>query len=270
MTEILPFVLLIIALVFSVGFWLIWGFSRAVGLAVERFLMTRYRARQWYDPPKEGEDTEKDEEEEWNFVKKALLLEDEPLFPYEGKREGSAMLALGVLIVLLLLYVLLYVAIDYFSRQSIDGLMRYESLIAVLVSIVGILVFAIYQRFKSRVIRASSRQKWIKDVRIILADLVSGLPETTEDHDLCQRTKMERNFRKLELHLNPSEKIHRSLLYAISFAYDANWSKDEQVEKNLRLKEVDDWRCSARCKAGIIRLSQILLKLEWEQTKKLR
>lgn len=261
--------------------WLIYDLNREL----TRFWIVRYRARWWYNPPK-GKNYKRDEKKEWKFIKNVLLLkkQNDPLIVSKSMRKGSKLISCIILSVLL---IALFSA-AFYIKQFIDetiSLSINEKLepffvpFAIIVSFLGAVMVAIGKFFTIRVKgRASSRQDWIKDVRAILAELTSSMPISDSDHDMrqCQRSKNEHKFRELELHLNPSEKMHRSLLYAIRLAYGADWlnddedDEDDEVEKNLRLRNSDDWRDGKLRRAGIIRLSQVVLKREWEQTKKLR
>ena len=233
-----------------------------------RYRTARFRARKWCNPPR-GKDYEEDERMEWDFIKNVLLLNnnDDPLIVSESSRKK---IRKGSIIFLFILLILLIGVVTCWQHLNVE---KYEPDLLPFAVLVSAVMVAIGTFFTIRVNgRASSRQEWIKDVRVILADLASGMPTSDSDQDLRQRQRStsEHKFRKLELHLNPSEKMHRSLLYAISLAYDADWLNDDEVEKNLRLRNSGDWRDDKLRKAGIIRLSQVALKREWEQTKRLR
>lgn len=250
---------------------LVLGFIEAIRIfasALGQWAFDRYRSQQWYCPP-QGKDKE---EKEWGLIKDALLLRKDPLVVCKRKlkeivREYAVA---GSVFIFLLLPLFLCLFVPEIDRLF-GKLRQHPNILTPVAILVSAVMVAIGTYYTIRVNgRASSRQKWIKKVRLILAELASGMPQPDSDQDLCQRNKSEQKFRKLELHLNPSEKMHRSLLYAISLAYGVEWLDDEEVEKNLCLRRADEWRDNAGRKAGIIRLSQMLLKREWEQTKNLR
>lgn len=268
--DIIFYFTIFLVIVFGLG--LVIPIARTVREILGQWTVDRYRSQHWYRLPK-GKDKEK---EEWGLIKDVLFLRKDPLVVRERKineilkdcNEAVWMFFCLVLPLFLLLFLFL---IAPKTEQFFIELIKRPEILHSIVIFVSVVIVAIGTYYTIRVNgRASSRQEWIKDVRLILAKLVSGFPEPDSDQDLCQRSKSEQQFRKLELHLNPSEKIHRSLLYAISLAYGFEWLDDEEVEKKLCLRKADDWRNSAGRKAGIIRLSQVLLKREWEQTKNLR
>lgn len=237
---------------------------KEVEAILRKFISSRHRSQHWYWSSKDNDNGE------WKLIKDALLLKKDPLavsMSMSNTIDKRAKIAAWVLTILSLLVVL--AVVEFFP--SVDKLTQYSQYLVPAAILISAMMVALGTRYTIRVHgRASSRQEWIKDVRRILAELTLCLPEPHSAQDVCQRSESEQKFRKLELHLNPSEKVHRSLLYAISLAYGADWLDDEQVEENLCLREVDDWRQSTRRKAGIVRLSQVLLKREWEKTKSLR
>lgn len=268
MVNIVLPVVIIIGLIWLL-FWLIPEFCREV---VVPSWIARYRAQQWCNPPK-GKGDEEDEKEEWVFIKNVLLLKSDPLIISKSTRKAIRKESTRFLFCIAALSVIVIFLVNKIAGALGPAFIAtYEPLFTPLVILVSALLVARGTRNTIRVNgRASSRQDWIKEVRVILAELASSMPTPDLDEALrqCQRSKSEHKFRELELHLNPSEKMHRSLLYAINLAYDADWLKDDEVEKNLRLGNTED-RHDGKLQAGIIRLSQVVLKQEWEQTKKLR
>ena len=260
---------IVFLVILSIG--LLIGLAYALGDIIGDMTRSRtvlFRARKWYNPPR-GKDYEEDEKKEWDFIRNVLLLNNyDPLIVSESSRERIR--TESIVLLFILLFLLIGVVI-FWERLDVIELKKYEPVLLPLAVFVGAVMVAIGTFFTIRVNgRASSRQEWIGEVRGIVADLVSGMPESGSDRDLCQLSTSEHKFRKLELRLNPSEKMHRSLLYAISLAYDADWLNNDEVEENLRLRNSGDWHDDKLRKAGIIRLSQVALKREWEQTKRLR
>jgi len=129
--------------------------------------------------------------------------------------------------------------------------------------------------------RSENRQSWINEIREVLASLIADLPMPDGSGD-AETKKIIQYFprhAKLELLLNPSEKVHRTLMALIRHAYGFDdVSIDEGVRHNLKpdvFKTAFDNDKEKKIhfeelKSQIIRLSNVILKREWEQVKHAR
>ncbi len=93
--------------------------------------------------------------------------------------------------------------------------------------------------------------------------------------------EIEQNLTKLELYLNPSERVHRGLMAVIRFMYGFEGiDVDKEASDELRLpREQCPWRSQntastrnewLKWKTKSIRLANVLLKREWEQVKHIK
>jgi len=96
------------------------------------------------------------------------------------------------------------------------NLTAYLALIAAAVSI----VFT-YTQLQAKV-RASSRQKWINQIRVLMANILENMSSPSHKYgrkvielDSISRNVINKNRILLELYLNPSEKDHRLLMFLI-------------------------------------------------------
>lgn len=128
--------------------------------------------------------------------------------------------------------------------------------------------------------RSKNRQDWIDQMRSVLAELIADLPWPRDGGKEKERKRKEYFPRhaKLELLLNPSEHIHRTLIALIRHAYGFdNVAIDEQVrthfpeifEVQFQTRDKQDQHLRA-LKSQIIRLANVALKREWEQVKHAR
>lgn len=149
---------------------------------------------------------------------------------------------------------------DHFHPIQIETTVH---LIGVL-GLLGAAAKAVYEwRLKAR---TENRQKWINDLRNTLAKLIENMP-LKSDPEAKTEAKNEAYFKmhgKLELLMNPSEKDHRGLMALIRHIYGHSKLKiDEVPQKNLGISEMD----FEQQKSNVIRLSNIVLKREWERVK---
>ena len=129
--------------------------------------------------------------------------------------------------------------------------------------------------------RTGNRAEWIKSIRGPMTDLIPASDAASKPDETPSRD-VEKKITELELLLNPEERLHRTFLALIRTAHGINDEFDEDVKSNLPVTfqfenkgngkegESDDdpdsvsrnpWR--ARC----IRLSNVILKYEWERVK---
>jgi len=140
-------------------------------------------------------------------------------------------------------------------------------------TLVATLIGIFYQwRVKAR---PENRQKWIDDIRGLLADIIAEMPIPDDSKDDRGRKKKQYlpKGTKLELLFNPSEKVHRTLMALLRHAHGFD---DVPIDSILRDKlkiyclnpyEREDF---IKLKSQIIRLSNVALKREWEQVKHAR
>ena len=116
--------------------------------------------------------------------------------------------------------------------------------------------------------RSVNRQAWINSIRELMASLIAGVPRNHAEL-AGARKRHRRQYSQLALYLNPSEKAHRGFLYAIAVMYGAehDWPAGDCPPE---LASFD--RCGASLGdlvQGLTHLSNVVLKMEWEQVKKL-
>jgi hypothetical protein len=129
--------------------------------------------------------------------------------------------------------------------------------------------------------RSGNRQKWIDQIRRVLAELIADLPAIGDGSWTIERKRRDYMPRhaKLELLLNPSERDHRALLALIRHAYKFDGlAIDNEIRHALpsRLFATEfppgeeEKEHLIALKSQIIRLSNAVLKREWEQVKHAR
>lgn len=137
---------------------------------------------------------------------------------------------------------------------------------------IGAVIAAFYQiRLKAR---AQNRADWIHSVRQELTFLLSNIPacDTGTIGYMKARHQTKENMVRLELLLNPDERVHRSCLAVIRFMYRIDGvTADEEARENLGMttspyrSSLEGWN---HWNAKAVKLAQILLKREWEQVKR--
>lgn len=192
---------------------------------------------------------------------------------------SAAILLFGTAVLSNIAY-LVHRYVDSVSTENLADVATFAGGISIALGVITLLV-------QTRVAtRSKNRQAWIDNIRVVLADLISNIPEvhsnTDQGTDNDKLTDAEREdvedaqifymeiHAELELFLNPSEKEHRALLSLLRYMY--RWEKisidDEPFEKlnirGLKLNEMDDW---LELKSQAIRLCNVVLKREWEQVK---
>ena len=128
--------------------------------------------------------------------------------------------------------------------------------------------------------KTENRQKWINQIREDISVLISNAPTRTKLSEEGNHTPKDKQFyfERLSLALNPSERIHRGMLAAIRFLYDPEQLSDKKCDgcemcdecilSKLEIKFEDGSYDQAQIK--IVRLGNLLLKREWQQTKSVR
>jgi len=136
-------------------------------------------------------------------------------------------------------------------------------------------------------VKSENRQTWINDVRKTLADVISEIPPYTYEHpeqrpntgqdDIKKEStkEVQASRIKLELLMNPSEKDHRTLGWLLRRAYGIPQVKpDEKIPPDdgvfAQINALDRNERGQRNKliSYIVRLSNAILKREWERVKR--
>ena len=123
--------------------------------------------------------------------------------------------------------------------------------------------------------RSKNRQEWINSIRKHIHALIANCPpQGGRDQEHSRKCEIA----ALELLINPSERVHRSLLAIVRYMYGIHdHAPDRQVLCKLRLptppgQQVSDneqitQRNFEELKVKATRLANVLLKREWEQVK---
>lgn len=129
-------------------------------------------------------------------------------------------------------------------------------------------------RIKSR---AENRQKWISELREEINAVIADIPHCSDhQYDWPLERKMralETRHAKIELYLNPSERVHRAFMSLIRYMYgQTTLAIDEVVFDKLwdgvgNRPDLKNEECWKNTKSDAIRLANVLLKREWEQVK---
>ncbi|MYK40835.1 MAG: hypothetical protein F4049_11525 [Gemmatimonadetes bacterium] len=129
--------------------------------------------------------------------------------------------------------------------------------------------------------RTANRAEWIKSIRGTMTDLISAC-DVAREPDVTPSRDVEKKITELELLLNPEERFHRAFLALIRTAHRINDEFDKDVKLNMPVTfqiekkgngqdgESDDVPDSVSrnpWKASCIRLSNVILKYEWERVK---
>lgn len=122
MVKIVLLVIILIGLIC----WLIPYLYRHIEGEVARSWIARYRAWQWYNPPRgEGYAYEADEKKQWDFIKDVLLLRHETLIVSKSMREKirkEGKQSLLIWAVLLLVVAIIADALGLHGLQSMSQL----------------------------------------------------------------------------------------------------------------------------------------------------
>jgi hypothetical protein len=123
--------------------------------------------------------------------------------------------------------------------------------------------------------RSENRQKWIDEIRKTLSLLIENIPGASED-DAAREEKIKaysKEHGKLELLMNPSERDHRALMALIRHIYGHDDVPIDDIPREqlgiatLLLSNSAD---RIALKSQMIRLSNVVLKREWERVKRIQ
>ena len=143
--------------------------------------------------------------------------------------------------------------------------------------VVGIVSLLYQIRLRAR---SANRQDWINSIRTEIGKLIDSLPEPAASVHSVEQAILEAqpHINRLELYLNPRERVHRGFLAIIRFLYGfpesptdgearcrlcipAGWVGQNVDGVNATREDWEKWRMRA------VRLANVLLKREWEQVK---
>jgi hypothetical protein len=123
--------------------------------------------------------------------------------------------------------------------------------------------------------RSENRQRWIDQIRETLSALIANIPLPSDfpnERDRKAKVYLEQHG-KLELLLNPSEKDHRALMALIRHIYGHDRVPiDDIPRKELGFATLSPSNPADRTalKSQMIRLSNVVLKREWERVKRIQ
>lgn len=241
----------------------------------------------WFRPKTKRWDTALD----WDDVK--MILDGDPLNDFcgfrgthLGRRIYDLVKVVGVVLVISLFgyWTPTYLVEDGLEMSSLPLPDGSGTFLISVVTIAVTLIIALRQ-LQAKV-RSENRQKWIDDVRNTLAKTISEIPDAiyessrpSPDTDLSSTefgyTKDVQASRiKLELLMNPSEIDHRTLGWLLRRAYGIREVKpDKKIPTDdffANINKLDRDERSERNEliSYIIRLSNAILKREWERVKR--
>ena len=230
----------------------------------------------WYDLSKKGPN----EEMEWYQIRQ--LMERDPMRYQCSYRSSQKYIRSDIFKFIVLIDILGFmVPVLILSDSSFQNWDAKDSVaVGVLALVVSVATIFYNVRLKSR---TENRQAWINSIRTEISDLIAAFPSPQASDYMINTAFLEiqQNLTKLELYLNPSERVHRGLMAAIRFMYGFEGiDVDKEASDELRLpRKQYPWRnqntASARnewlkWKTKSIRLANVLLKREWERVKHIK
>ena len=249
---------LIIAAILLLFVWRLW--------ICQRRWWKNHSPEKWYDL----RGSNSSDEVQWCSIRRVIMLDYDPLiFQKQETCKAGFKRWIGLLVFLCYIIFLITLVLNIYPDQF-KALVKINGAWAIL----AIVPTAIGVFFQIRVnARAEKRQQWINSIRDLMHKLISRIPNynkpTCEKTSACSRHNA--HFTHLKLYLNPSEKIHRSFLYAIAVIYDCpSWRTGfPDCEEMLKLNPPTSSDEHEKLVEGISLLASILLKREWEQIKQL-
>ena len=128
--------------------------------------------------------------------------------------------------------------------------------------------------------RSNNRQAWINSVREQLGNVIGNyVPQDRADGK--QAKEWDRSLARLELLINPSERVHRSAIAVVRLMRGIHdHPADRNVIQHLCLpvspgqqvpgSREADRKCRSELKDRANRLANVLLRREWERVKRAR
>jgi hypothetical protein len=123
--------------------------------------------------------------------------------------------------------------------------------------------------------RSENRQKWIDEIRGTLSLLIENIPGMSDD-GAARDEKAKVYFKehgKMELLMNPSEKDHRALMALIRHLYGHDGVPIDDIprrELGIAAPLLSNPAGQIALKSQMIRLSNVVLKREWERVKRIQ
>ena len=243
-----------------------------INLGIRRFKRV-YRTK-WYDLSKKGPN----EEMEWCQIRQ--LMERDPMGYRCSCRCPKKYIftdIFGFIVPIILGFVVPMWILLYSNFQSWDA--KYGVAGGVLTLVISVATIFYNVRLKSR---AENRQAWINSIRTEISALIAAFPPPQASDRMIDAAFLEiqQNLTKLELYLNPSERVHRGFMAVVRFMYGFKGDVDREASKKLFLPKTRySWRnqniASAenewlKWKTKSIMLANVLLKREWEQVKHIK
>ena len=230
----------------------------------------------WYDLSKKGPN----EEMEWYQIRQ--LMERDPMRYQCSYRSSQKYILIDIFRFIVLIDILGFMVpvliLNDSSFQNWDA--KDGVAVGVLTLVVSVATIFYNVRLKSR---SENRQAWINSIRTEISALIAAFPPPQASDRMIDAAFLEvqQNLTKLELYLNPSERVHRGFMAVIRFMYGfERIDVDREASEKLCLPKTRyPWRdqntASARdewlkWKTKAIRLANVLLKREWEQVKHIK
>ena len=168
----------------------------------------------WYDLSKKGPN----EEMEWYQIRQ--LMERDPMRYQCSYRSSQKYIRSDIFKFIVLIDILGFmVPVLILSDSSFQNWDAKDSVaVGVLALVVSVATIFYNVRLKSR---TENRQAWINSIRTEISDLIAAFPSPQASDYMINTAFLEiqQNLTKLELYLNPSERVHRGLMAAIRFMY---------------------------------------------------
>ena len=235
-----------------------------IGRRVERVYETH-----WYDTAKHV----KAWQEKWPEID--VLIDAEPL-KHESSFRVPKMkllrdLVAWLFLALFLAYTFKVIFSVNFSGKSSIGIADWALPVGVL-ALIGTGLSVFYQvRLTAR---TQNRKEWIKALRGKMTALIS-LSDHRNESEKRRLRKVRKKITELELLLNPGEPLHRTFLTLVRTVHGIDDGFDKKVKsclpdtfapkkmdgKDSESVSLDVW------KARTVRLSNVILKYEWERVK---
>ena len=247
----------------------VWGAGAVLTVLYVRKRVKRAYGTQWFDRTKHLGD----EEKIWNEIRG--LMNDEPLtyeseYRYPDSKWLPECIALVILASFFLSAAMLIVCGDLGGSGS-DGVTAWALPVGVL-ALIGTVVTVFYQvRLTAR---TDNRKEWVGEIRGKMTDVIALSDRENGSAAGRKRTAREK-ITELELFLNPSEPLHRTFLALVRALHGIKDDFDEDVKSGMPVifpkdqetghpKPVSAEIWKARC----IRISNVILKSEWERVKR--
>ena len=238
--------------------------------------LNRVYRKGWYDLSEKGPN----EEMEWQEIRE--LMEGDPapdrLSGYRFPPKQIARDLIGVVVATIIFYASLTFIFDVNTWS--DEFAKIGALAGVPALIIAVVTILYQVRLTSR---TANRQEWINSIRSEIGVLIGSFPPPHASDRMVDDAvrKIREHLTKLELYLNPSERVHRGFLAVLRFMYGFSRT-DVDAEAGSRLcipqtrrtwrdgdgdsamREWVEWQFKS------MRLANVLLKREWEQVKRIK